>query len=261
MKLSNIRSILLLIIVPLMLIIILAGALVQIDSGQVGVKLRNGRTVGVLSDGLHFTIPFIERVVKFDARTQKEQVQADSASKDLQQIDATIALNYSISRDKVDVVYRDLGLNYRTTIVEPKLQESVKTVTARFTAEELITRRPEVKEQIITEIRNKLTPDNILVEDVNIVNFGFSKDFTSAIEEKQLAEQRAKKAQNDLERVKIEAQQQVTQAQAAAESQKLQQQTLNDLLLKKQFIEKWDGKMPQVMGSGSNIIDLNTLVK
>lgn len=100
--------------------------------------------------------------------------------------------------------------------------------------------------------------DNIIVEDISIVNLGFSREFTAAIEEKQLAEQRALKATNDLERIKIEAEQQITKAKADAESQRLQQQTLSELIIQKEFIQKWDGKLPSVMGTATGVLDVGT---
>lgn len=248
------------VVLTLLLILILFGSLRQVDSGEVGVKLRNGAVVGTLGDGLKFKLPIIENIVKFEARTQKEQAYADAASKDLQQISVSVALNYRIDPAKADAIYRELGVQYRERVVSPRLQEAVKTATALYTAEELITKRPEVRTKMLEEIRTKLEADNILVEDISIVNLEFSREFTAAIEEKQLAEQRAKKATNDLERIKIEAEQQITKAQGDSEAQKLQQQTLNSLLLQKQFIEKWDGKLPLVMGNDGNIIDINSLL-
>jgi regulator of protease activity HflC (stomatin/prohibitin superfamily) len=240
------------------LLILLFSSIVTIDAGTVGVKLRNGAIAGTVNEGLNFKIPFIESVVKFEARTQKKEVLADAATKDLQQIDATIALNYRIDATKADQIYKELGAKYEENIITPRLQESVKTVTARFTAEELITKRPEVRAQIQQEITDKLKSANVIVEDLSIVNLGFSVQFTQAIEDKQLAEQRAFKAQKDLERIKIEAEQQVTKAKADADSQRLQQLTLTDLLLQKQFIEKWDGKLPAVIGTTTGILDLKT---
>lgn len=247
-------------LIILFIVLMLPLSVVTIDAGFAGVRLRNGSVVGRLGDGLHFKIPFFEEVVKFEIRTIKKEVTADAASKDLQQIDATIALNYKVDPQNVDEIYKQLGINYEDRIVTPRLQESVKTVTARFTAEELITKRPQIREEILKEITEKLKSENIIVEDVSIVNFGFSKEFTAAIEEKQLAAQRVLKAQNDLERIKIESEQKITQAKADAEAQKLQQQTLNELLLQKQFIEKWDGKLPIVMGNDQQILDINSLL-
>lgn len=246
------------VVVIIFLLIFVPSILVQVDAGTVGVKLQNGAVKDSLNEGLHLKAPFIEQVVVFETRTQKKEVIADAASKDLQQIEASVALNYRIDPTKAQEIYKDLGTQYEDTVVTPRLQESVKTVTARFTAEELITKRPEVREGILKEITQKLQNENIIVEDISIVNFGFSPQFTQAIENKQLAEQQALKAQKDLERIKIEAAQQITKAQADAESQKLQQATLNDLLLQKQFIEKWDGKLPAVMGTTTGILDLST---
>lgn len=242
----------------IIVLFIITGSVYQIDAGAVGVKLRNGAIVSVETEGLHFKIPFFESIVKFEARTLKNQVVADSASKDLQQITATVALNYRIDASKATEIYKDLGTQYEERVVTPRLQESVKTVTARFTAEELITKRPQVRTEIIQEITTKLQNENILVEDLSIVNLAFSPEFTQAIEQKQLAAQKTLTAQNDLERIKIEAEQKITQARGDAEAQRLQQSTLNELLLQKQFIEKWDGKLPVYFGAQNGILNLGT---
>lgn len=265
LKFKNVGTLTVYLVLVVLALCILSAVLpsmfVQIDAGTVGVKLRNGAVVDTLGEGLHVIIPVIETVVVFEARTQKQEVIADAASRDLQQIGTTVALNYRIDVAKVQKIYKELGTQYKDRVVIPRLQESIKTVTARFTAEELVTKRPEVREGILKEITAKLKDENVIVEDVSIVNFGFSPQFTQAIEDKQLAEQRALKAQKDLERVKIEAAQQIAKAQADAESQRLQQQTLNELLLQKQFIEKWDGRLPSVMGNTTGILDLKTYTR
>lgn len=245
-------------VVIFLMILFIPSVIVQVDAGTVAVRLRNGAIVDTFGEGLHFKLPIFESIVRFEARTQKKEVVADAASRDLQQIDATIALNYRINSSKAGVIYKDLGTQYEERVVTPRLQESVKTVTARYTAEELITKRPQVRTDILNEITEKLKNDNIIVEDISIVNLGFSREFTAAIEEKQLAEQRALKATNDLERIKIEAEQQITKAKADAESQRLQQQTLSELIIQKEFIQKWDGKLPSVMGTATGVLDVGT---
>lgn len=240
-------------------LVLLALSLTTIDAGYRGVRLRNGAAVGQVGDGLNFKIPFIEKIVRFEVRTQKEQVVAKSASKDLQDITATVALNYSVKEDRVIDLYKQLGVNYKDRVIQPRINEAVKTVTARFTAEEIITKRQELKQQIVDELIGKVDEGFFNFEDAIIVNVEFSPEFTRAIEQKQLAQQQAFKAENDLKRIQVEAQQQIEKAKADAEAQRLQQQTLTKDLLQKMAIEKWDGKMPLVTDGGNTILDLNSL--
>lgn len=232
-----------------------------VDAGYSAVVLRNGAISTTNGEGLHFKVPFIDRVVYFETRTIKSEANADAASRDLQQLTLSIAINHRIEREKVGEVYKQFGVDYEQRIISPRLQESIKIVTARFSAEEIITKRSEVRQQISDEMRSKLENSNIILEDLSIVNLEYSPQFSQAIEEKQLAEQRALKAQNDLERVEIEAQQKIISAQATAEEQRLQQQTLNELLIQKQFIEKWNGELPQIYGLESGILDVGALTK
>jgi regulator of protease activity HflC (stomatin/prohibitin superfamily) len=144
-------------------------------------------------------------------------------------------------------------------VVDPAVQEAVKTVTAHITAEEMITRLAEVKDAIKENLGERLMRFNILVDEFSIINFEFSHEFNVAIELKQTAEQSALKAKRDLDRIKIEAEQRITQARAEAEGQRLQRETLTPILLQLRAIEKWDGKLPQVSGGATPFIDLNSL--
>jgi regulator of protease activity HflC (stomatin/prohibitin superfamily) len=159
----------------------------------------------------------------------------------------------------VNVIYQEIGLFFKERIIDPAVQEAVKAVTAQFTAEELITRRSEVKEQIRESLAKRLLVFNIIVDDFNIVDFSFSREFNAAIEAKQTAEQQALKAKRDLDRIKIEAEQKVTQARAEAEAQRLQRETITPTILQLRAIEKWDGKFPQVIGGAMPFIDLGSL--
>lgn len=223
-----------------------------INPGERGLKIRLGTiSSAVLQEGLHWKIPFIETIVKIDTRTQKTEYQSASASKDLQTVTTTAALNYRPEQAQVNTLYQNIGLDFEERIIQPAIQESVKSVTALFTAEELITKRAEVKNKLFALLVDRLKKSWIIVEDVNIVDFNFSAEFNKAIEEKQVAEQRTIKATNDLARVKIEAQQKIEQAKAEAESLRLQKQELTPELVQLRAIEKWNGVMPQVTGGGN----------
>jgi prohibitin 2 len=169
-----------------------------------------------------------------------------------------VALNYHIVPDKANVVYQKIGLQFKERIIDPAILEVVKAVTAKYTAEELITKRPAVSEAMRLALMERLIVNNIAVDAFSIVIFSFSKIFTEAIESKQTAEQLALKAKRDLDRIKIEAEQKITAARAEAESLRLQRANISpDLIeLRKieanmKAIEKWNGVLPQATGGGA----------
>lgn len=245
----------------IIVLVLLFGSVYTVSAGYRGVLLTFGKPEElVIGEGLHFKIPVAQQVVKMEVRTQKYEATASSASRDLQDVQTSIALIYHISPEAVKDLYQSIGAAYQDRIISPAIQESVKAVTAEYTAEELITKRSEVKDKIRQALTERLASSYIIVEDLNIVNFAFSEQFNAAIEGKQVAEQNALKAQRDLDRVKIEAEQKVAQAQAEAESLKLQAEQLRNGkdILQLRAIEKWDGKLPVFTGGGAiPFLDIN----
>ncbi|HMK42561.1 MAG TPA: prohibitin family protein [Dissulfurispiraceae bacterium] len=237
---------------------------VIIGAGQRGVVLNFGAVQDVvLGEGLHFRIPIMQSIEKIDVRVQKAQTDAESVSKDLQDTRSVIALNFHISPEKAGWLFQNLGSDYKTRVIDPTIQEVVKAVTAKYTAEELITQREKVRTEIMALLKARLVSYNIMVDDFSIVNFAFSKEFTHAIEEKQVAQQKALKAQRDLERIKIEAEQKIAQAKAEAESLRMQKENVTPQLVQLRrieasikAIEKWDGKLPKLTGAGVPFIDM-----
>ncbi|MBU1041281.1 MAG: prohibitin family protein [Proteobacteria bacterium] len=243
---------------------------VQVGAGQRGIVLNFGAVQDkVLDEGLHLRIPVMQEIVLMDVKVQKVETDAAAASADLQDVTSRVALNYHIIPDKANVVYQKIGVNFRERIIDPAILEVVKAVTAKYTAEELITKRPAVSEAMRVTLMERLGHNNIAVDAFSIVTFSFSKVFTEAIEAKQTAEQLALKARRDLDRIKIEAEQKVTAAKAEAESLRLQKANISPDLLELRRIEanmkaidKWDGVMPQVTGSGAMpLIGLGNLQK
>lgn len=240
-----------------------ANTAVIVDAGHVGVVTRFGAVTGtIFEQGLNYKIPFAESVWVADVRTQKEQVDAAAASRDLQEVKSTIALNYHLDAKQAAAVYRQLGPQYKTRIVDPAIQEAFKFTTAQFTAEELITQREVVKQRAREFLRERLGAFNVLVDELNIVSFEFAKSFNDAIEAKQVAAQRVQQSLNEQQRAKVEADTKVitaqgdasavlTRAKAAAEAQSLQRQTLSDIYVQFLAVDKWDGKMPAVTGGGA----------
>jgi prohibitin 2 len=232
---------------------------VQVGPGQRGIVLNFGAVQKqVLEEGLHLRIPLMQEVVFMDVKLQKAETDAAAASADLQDVSSRVALNYHIVPDKANVVYQKIGLQFKERIIDPAILEVVKAVTAKYTAEELITKRPAVSEAMRLALMERLIVNNIAVDAFSIVIFSFSKIFTEAIESKQTAEQLALKAKRDLDRIKIEAEQKITAAKAEAESLRLQRANISiDLIeLRKieanmKAIEKWNGVLPQVTGGGA----------
>ena len=232
----------------------LFGSFRTVDAGEIGIITRFGNVDRVAEAGLTFKIPFIENMVKMEVRVQKEEADSSAATKDLQDVTAKLALNYLIDKETALNIYKSLGVNYKDNIIVPALHESFKAGTAQYTSEELITNRTAVKEKILAAVKERLANYGIVVADLNIVNLSFSESFDAAVEAKAVAQQEVEKAKQDLEKAKIEAEKKKTEAQAEAEAQRLQQQTLTDLMIKKMYIEKWDGKLPTTNAGGSGLI-------
>lgn len=236
-----------------LVVLLLANPFGTVGAGERGVLLRfNAVTGKIYGEGLYFRWPLIERVVKLDTKIQKEQVDATAASKDLQTVHSDVAFNFHISPSKVASIYQEVGVDYKTRIIDPTLQEAVKASTARFTAEELITKRELVREETKVLLHEKLEPRGIMVDEFNIVNFGFSSSFNSAIEAKVTAEQQALAAKNKLEQIKFEAEQRIAEARGKAEAIRVESEALraNPAILELRALEKWDGVLPQVTGGG-----------
>ena len=242
---------------------------VVVSAGQRGVVLNFGAVQDkVLDEGIHMIMPIMQKVILVDVRVQKSQVEAEAASKDMQDTNSVIALNYHITPEKTNWVYQKLGKEFADRIIDPAVQEVVKSVTAKYTAVELITQREKVRSEIKDLLRQRLLVYFIIVDDFSIVNFKFSAQFTQAIESKQTAEQFALRAQRDLERIKIEAEQKITQAKAEAEALRLQKENVTPELVKLRqieasikAIEKWDGHLPNVTTGAVPFIDVKSYEK
>jgi regulator of protease activity HflC (stomatin/prohibitin superfamily) len=241
---------------------------VIVGPGQRGVVMNFGAVQPVvLEEGIHFRIPGYQKIVRVDVKVQKEQTEAEASSKDLQDINSTIAVNFNVIPDKAGWLFQHIGEGYRERVIDPVTQEAVKAVTAKYTAVELITQRERIRSEIKELLKARLLAYNLSVVDVSIVNFKFSQQFTQAIESKQTAEQLALKAQRDLDRIKIEAQQKIASAQAEAESLRLQKQNVTAELIQLRAIEaqqeairKWNGVLPSVTGGAVPFIDAKSYI-
>jgi prohibitin 2 len=257
MKKGPLRSVL--IIFAILMVLLFFRPWVQVGAGERGVLLNFGAVQDtVMNEGLHFRVPIKQKVAIIDVKVQKAVTDAAAASSDLQDVTSSVALNYHVIPDKANIVYQTIGMEFKERIIDPAIQEVMKAVTAQYTAEELITKRPAVGEAMRAALAERLMAYNIAVDTFSIVSFSFSKVFTEAIEAKQTAEQLALKSKRDLERIKIEAEQKITAAKAEAESLRLQRANISQDLIELRkveanlkAIEKWNGILPQVTGSGA----------
>lgn len=250
-------------IVVILVVAALFSCFTVVNAGNTGVIVTLGAVSDrVLDEGVHLKIPFAQTVVQINNRTQKIEAEGTASSKDLQIISYLVAVNYRVNHDASASLYQNIGTDYANVIVTPAIQESIKAVTAQYTAEELITKRQNVSTEIKEVLTEKIAEYGILVEIFNIINFDFSEEFNAAVEAKQTAQQNALKAEQDLARIEIEAQQQITQAEAESKSIKLIQDALSASPDYVEYIKwnKWDGKLPTVMGDGGYLFDIDSVI-
>ncbi|MDD4901910.1 MAG: prohibitin family protein [Patescibacteria group bacterium] len=224
---------------------------VIIPAGERGVVLNWGAVSGeIMEEGLHFRIPIYQQVIKLDVKTLKIETKTLAYSKDIQTVNATLALNYNIKPQSVNKLWQEVGKDYQARLIDPAIQESVKAGVANFTAQELIEARPKVKESIKEELLKRLSVYFNVVE-FSITDFSFSDEYEKAVESKQVSQQQALKARNDLERVKLEAEQRLAQAEAEAKAIQIQAQAITQQggreYVNLKAVEKWDGKLPTQM--------------
>jgi regulator of protease activity HflC (stomatin/prohibitin superfamily) len=266
LNINNIKNIMnkgtqrnIIIIAFLLILLFVFKPWVQVGAGERGIVLNFGAVQNkVLGEGIHFKIPVVQTVMMMDVKIQKEVTDAAASSSDLQDVDLSVALNYHIIPDKANLVYQTIGIEFKERIIDPAIQEVMKAVSARYTAEELITKRPAVSREIQTALTQRLLESNISVDAFSIISFSFSQTFTDAIEAKQTAEQNALKAKRDLDRIKVEAEQTIAAATAEAEALRLQKMNISPDLIELRKIEanlkaidKWNGILPRVTGAGA----------
>ena len=233
-----------------------------VPAGSVGIVTRFSAVHNVANPGIGVKIPFVDSVHQMTVRTQKDEVDASAMSENLQEVTSKIAINYHLDGVYATSVYQNIGTNYADIIIAPALQNTFKSVTAKFTAEELITNREEVRVEAEKELTDRLAPYHIIVENFNIVNFAFSTDFQAAIEAKQVAQQAVETSKQKLAQAEIDAQTVVTAAQGQADAQKALNVTggLTPLYIQYMALNKWDGHLPTVTSGATPFIDLSSMV-
>lgn len=251
-------------VVLVIAVAVLANCFTVVDAGHTGVVVTLGRVNdGVLQEGLHFKIPFVQKVVKIDNRIVKLEVDTEAFSKDLQTVATTLAINYRVDTAKSYSIYKNIGANYETVLVVPAVNEVLKATTALYTAEESVTNRSLISNGLIEGLNEKLNNIGLFVTDVNIINFDFSEAFIAAIEEKQVAQQKLLKAETEkqtaITNAEAEAETMRIKAEAEADANNIIKKSLSEEVIRAKFYEKWDGKLPQAMGSDSVITNIENI--
>ena len=266
MNANVIKGVVLGIVILIIIGVVVTASVKIVDSGHRGVLLHwNAVDLSnpPLDEGLHFVVPFQDDVVNIEVRTLKYASEARSASKDLQTVETTVTVNYHPDKEAIHRLYKNLGLDYENRVIQPAIEETVKQVTANYNAEELITKRPLVKDDIEFSIRERLNQFDVVTEVISITDFEFSSLFSRAIESKVEAEQKALQAENDLRRIEVEARQReanavglansnIAEAKGEAEAIAIINQALaeNPNYLEWLKTQAWDGKLPLVVGEG-----------
>lgn len=238
---------------------------VIVDAGERGVLMRFGEVQnGVLGEGLHPIIPIVHTIKKLSVRVQNQAISAEASSRDLQDVYTDVALNWHIIPTEANLIFQQIGDEAAIIdrIINPAVEEVLKAVMAQYTAEEIITRRGEVKAGVDHTLVTRLQPYHIAVDDISLVHVHFTKRFSDAVEAKQVAEQEAKRAEFIALKAVKEAEARVNLARGEAEADRLLKTYLTPELLKRQAIERWNGNLPLIMG-GENpkFLNLEELLK
>lgn len=261
---SKVRMIVIIAVIAVAVLIIALNSFVVVDPGHTGVVVTLGSVnEGVMQEGIHAKIPFIQSVVKIDNRIRKLEVNTEAFSKDLQSVKTILAINYRVDTAKSYSIYKNIGADYENVLVVPAVNEVLKATTAQYTAEQSVTNRALISDGLVQGLNEKLNDQGLYVTDVNIIDFDFSDAFITAIEEKQVAQQQLLKAET-------EKQTAITNAQASAEAAKIKaegdaeankklNESLTDKVIENKKIDKWNGELPKVAGSSGTMIDIGSI--
>ena len=256
-------------------VLMIAGSCItSVPTGHTGVVTTFGRVEDYTFEaGVHIRSPF-QKVTNMDNRTQRKTLDLMAFSSDIQEVSVTFTLNYQISKENAQKIYRNVGVNYYDTVVEPRIQESVRAVIARYSAESLISQRSDLSSEIAKLLTDTLKQYNIVVLSTAVENMDFSDAFTDAVEAKQVAEQNKLKAEIEQAQATLEAEaaaeRAIIAAEAEAEVTKIEaevakfagekeaemNQKLAEImtpeLIEYYYTQKWDGKLPAYVAGGDS---------
>ncbi len=271
-KSGQVKKWALIVAIILVALIVVFSAFTVVPAGSTGVVVTLGKVSETpLQEGLHLKIPLVQTVEIISNKIQKVEVDAPAVSKDLQSISSSIAVNFRVGNKSSAYIYKNIGRDYQSVVLLPAVQESMKSVTAKYTAEELITERAQVGQEVQEALSNKVSDYGVVIEKFNIVNFEFSAEFDKAIEAKQVAEQNLIKTKTEQEQAIViaeaEAKKKLIEAEAEAKAilQKAEAQaeanrkiaaSLSDEMIEYAKVEKWNGELPVATG-GNTFMDIS----
>lgn len=246
------------------LLLIIPGCITTIATGEVGIKTTWNKITNVnMKEGIQFKYPW-QKVIKMNIKVQKYEndKSMETSTKDMQVVNSVIvSLNYQLDENKVTDMYRKVGEKYDSIVLEPAIQEAIKSAISLYNAEELVTKRSEVSNTILETVSSKVKDYGLNIISVSLKNFDFSDEYNQSIERKTIAEQNALTAEQELKTSEANAKKKVIEAQAEADANNIKNSTITDEILTQQFIEKWNGELPKVMGDNGNILDITKLIK
>ena len=272
---KTVKLIIIIAVIAIAALILIGNAITIVEAGHTGVVTTFGKVNDrVLTEGIHLKIPFAQKVIKIDNRIVKLEVETEAFSKDLQTVTTVLAINYRVDSAKSFSIYKNVGAQYESVLIVPAVNEVLKATTAQYTAEESVTNRALISEGLVGGLNEKLNDSGLYVTDVNIINFDFSEAFITAIEEKQVAQQKLLKAETEkktsithaeaeAEATKIKAQGEAEATKIKAEGEAAANDTLNSSLntniIEYYKITKWNGELPKVTGNSDVLVNMNDL--
>lgn len=230
----------------------------QVSNGHVGIVSMFGHVQDDgLGSGLH-TINPMAHVSDFNVQQRALAVDGEVGTKDLQSVHAKVVVNYTPVPSAAPRIVRDFGYNYAEVVITPAVQDRLKAVTSHYNAEELITKREEVRGKVkvaVQEAVRERSGNSVTVNDVVISDFGFVSSFKTAIEKKQVAEQEALTEKNNADKARWLAQQAIEKAKGEAAAFQAQSVAITDKMIQMEWIRKWDGTLPQyVLGNQAGLL-------
>jgi regulator of protease activity HflC (stomatin/prohibitin superfamily) len=253
------------VVLLLLLFFLFSSFFVVVDAGQRGILLKFGEVQNqILGEGIHVIVPVVNTVHKLSVRIQSQEISAEASSKDLQDVYTDVALNWHVIPTEANQLYQRIGdhLAVVERIINPAVEEVLKAVMAKYTAEEIITRRGEVKAGVDETLTARLWNYHIAVDDISLVHVHFSERFSDAVEAKQIAEQEAKQAEFIAIKAIQQAQAKLNLARGEAAANQVLQQTITPELLQREAIVKWNGNLPLIVGNeGAKFLDLHQLIQ
>ncbi len=242
-------------VIGILFLIVTCGSYFSVGAGVVGVTFNTiTGTTAAHSQGMHLKLPLITNVIKFDVKTQREDIKADSSSKDLQKVDVHVALNYHLDYTKVNDLYVKVGRDYNEKVIHPAVNESVKASTAQFPVEQIIVEREKLRGLIEDSLKERLIHYNIILESVNLINISFDPEFNKVVEEKQIEEQKIKTAEYKKKQAEQDKQASILQAEGEARKQELLRASVSREVIELKWIESWDGHLPTYMMSDKTMM-------